>query len=62
MIAKSNEDDHLDGCDVDMTAEDQITADEDIDALTMFADCWDDPAAVEQRVRELVDWTEATGG
>lgn len=55
----SIDDDQLDGCDVDMTVENQLTKDSDVDALVMFADCWDDPAAVEQRVQELIEWSEA---
>jgi hypothetical protein len=47
------DDDDLDGCDVDMTQEDQISDDHAIDALVMFADVWDDPAAVEQRRLDL---------
>lgn len=47
--------DELDGCDVDMTDPAHITQDDDIAALVLFADCWDDPEAVEQRKAE---WAE----
>jgi hypothetical protein len=51
---------HLDGCDVDATTADRLTEDgEQTDALVMFADCWDDPAAVEARRAELVEWAAA---
>jgi len=53
-------DGQLDGCDVDMTVEDQLTEDgEQTDALVMFADVWDDPTAVEYRRRELTAWAAA---
>lgn len=47
--------DELDGCDVDMTDPAHVTQDDDIAALVLFADCWDDPEAVEQRKAE---WAE----
>jgi hypothetical protein len=54
------DDAQLDGCDVDMTVEDQLTEDgEQTDALVMFADCWDDPEAVERRRQELNEWANA---
>lgn len=57
------DDAHLDGCDVDMTVEDQLTEDgEQTNALVMFADCWDDPKAVEQRRVELIEWSAALKG
>lgn len=60
-LAPPEDDRHLDGCDVDMAVEDQITEDgEQTDALVMFADCWDDSDAVEVRRRELVAWDAAT--
>lgn len=52
----------LDGCAVDMAQEDQITTDESVDALVMFADCWDDQEAVERRRVELVEWAAAKEG
>lgn len=55
------EPDDLDGCDLDFTVLDQLSADgNETDALVMFADCWDDRDAVEQRRRELIEW--AAGG
>jgi hypothetical protein len=54
-MSDPTDDAQLDGCDVDMTRPDQLTEDgEQTDALVMFADCWDDPAAVEQRRRDLI--------
>jgi hypothetical protein len=49
------DDAQLDGCDEDFTLVDQLTEDgEQVDALVMFADCWDDPRAVYQRSQELI--------
>lgn len=51
-------DDQLDGCEVDMADPAHLTEDSQIAALVLFADCWDDPAAVERRRaewRELFD-------
>lgn len=46
--------DNEDGCAVDMTDPAHITEDgEQVDALVMFADCWDNPEAVERRKRDL---------
>ena len=48
--------DDLDGCDVDMADPEHITQDGDqVTALVLFADCWDDPEAVERRRAE---WQE----
>jgi hypothetical protein len=45
----------LDGCDLDFAQEDQVTEDgEQVAALAMFADVWDDPDAVDQRRRDLI--------
>lgn len=52
-----DEPDDLDGCEVDMTDPVHLTGDDDVDALVMFADCWDDPDAVEQRRAELIEWS-----
>jgi len=53
--------DDLDGCELDFDDASKNTRDGDeIDALVMFADVFDDPAAVEARRRELVEWDEAT--
>lgn len=53
-------DDELDGCEIDMTDPAHVTADgEEVTALLLFADCWDDPAAVEQRVGELEELAAA---
>jgi hypothetical protein len=50
----------LDGCDVDATDPEYLTEDGDqTDALVMFADVWDDPAAVETRRAELIEWAAA---
>jgi len=53
------DDDHLDGCEVDMTDPAHVTQDgEQAEALVLFADCWDDPEEVERRAaqwRELFD-------
>lgn len=48
--------DDLDGCDLNFDDDQTITQDFDLDALVMFADVWDDPAAVEARRRELIEW------
>ena len=52
----------LDGCEIDFDNPQWNTPEGDVDALVMFADCWDDPDAVEQRRAELTEWNEATGG
>ena len=55
------EPDDLDGCDLDFDDASKNTRDGDeVDALVMFADCWDDEAAVEARRAELIEWDEAT--
>jgi hypothetical protein len=52
----------LDGCELDFADPAHVTDDGDqVDALVMFADCWDDPAAVERRRAELIEWSAATG-
>lgn len=52
--------DEDDGCDLDFTDPEHVTQDgEQVDALVMFADCWDDPAAVEQRKTALEALTDA---
>lgn len=43
----------LDACDESFDIPEKNTTDENVDALLMFADCWDDPAAVEQRAADL---------
>ncbi len=48
-------DDELDGCEVEMDDSAHITADNEVDALVLFADCWDDPEAVERRKAEWVE-------
>lgn len=50
--------DQLDGCEIDMTDPIYVTEDDQVAALVLFADCWDDPAAVEQRKAE---WEELFG-
>jgi hypothetical protein len=52
----------LDGCAVDATDPAHVTGDEDVDALVMYADCWDDPEAVERRRAELTAWGAALRG
>lgn len=56
--------DDLDPCgEIDFADPAHATEDgEQTDALVMFADCWDDPDAVEQRKAELAAWDEATRG
>jgi hypothetical protein len=49
----------LDGCDVDATVEDQLTADDQIAPLVMFADVFGDDDAVEARRTELIEWDAA---
>lgn len=56
-----SEPDDLDGCDLPFGTVDR-THDEDVDALVMYADCWDDPDAVERRRVELVEWGAALQG
>lgn len=51
----------LDGCELDFNDESMNTRDDEVDALVMFADCWDDPNAVEARRVELVEWAAAAG-
>lgn len=58
MTDPSTEDPRLDGCDLDFTAGPQTT-DDDVDALVMFADVFDDPEAVERRRVELVELSAA---
>jgi hypothetical protein len=53
------DDDELDGCDADMTVEDQLTSDDQVAPLVMFADVFGDDEAVEQRRRELMEWDAA---
>jgi hypothetical protein len=53
------DDSHLDGCAINMAQPDQISGDGDLNALVMFADCWDDPAAVEERRVALIEWDTA---
>lgn len=58
-------DDDLDACgpEIDFADPAHLTEDgEQTDALVLFADVWDDPAAVEQRRAELVEWDAATRG
>ncbi len=52
-------DGHLDGCDLDFYDPNMNTSDSDVDALVLFADCWDDPAAVDRRREELIVWAWA---
>lgn len=48
--------DTLDGCDLDFTVEDQITDDDAVAALVLFADTeFDSPVAVQARAQE---WQE----
>lgn len=55
--------DDLDGCDLSFDDPNTNTQDgEQVDALAMFADVWDDPDAVEERRRQLVEWDAATRG
>lgn len=56
------DDDHLDGCALDFDSDEDRTDDDQADSVVMFADCWDDPEAVEQRRAELVEWDAATRG
>jgi hypothetical protein len=42
-----------------MTDPTHITTDDDIDALVLFADCWDDPAAVAKRKAEWAELFDA---
>lgn len=56
------EPDDLDGCEIQFDNPAWNTPEGDVDALVMFADCWDNPDAVEQRRADLIDWSEATGG
>ncbi len=49
------DEDGVDGCDLDFRDPVQLTDDEDILALAMFADVFGDEKAVEQRRVELVD-------
>jgi hypothetical protein len=60
-VRPDNADLNLDGCDVDMTVDDQISHDgTETEALVMFADVWDDRDAVEARRAELIEWDAAT--
>jgi hypothetical protein len=55
-------DDELDGCEIDFTDPEHLTEDgEQQDALVMFADCWDDPEAVERRRVELIELATVVG-
>jgi hypothetical protein len=59
----THESSDLDGCSLDFTDPRHITGDgEQTLALVMFADCWDDPDAVERRRVELVEWHAAQSG
>jgi hypothetical protein len=61
-MSEPNEPDEPDGCDLDFTEEAHLTQDgEQTDAVVMFADCWDQPEAVERRRTELAQWATATG-
>lgn len=51
------DDDLLDGCDLDFT--EAPTGDDDLDAVVLFADVADDPAAIERRRAE---WQELFTG
>jgi hypothetical protein len=42
-----------------MTVEDQLTSDDQVAPLVMFADVFGDDEAVEQRRRELMEWDAA---
>lgn len=53
MPASMDDDDFLDGCEVDMADPGQVSDDAAVEILQMFADVWDDPAAVEQRQLDL---------
>jgi hypothetical protein len=56
-----NEPDDLDGCSLPFDDPDLNTTDgEQLDALVMFADVWDDAEAVERRRVELIELA-ATG-
>lgn len=55
------EPDDLDGCDLPFGTVDR-THDDDIDALVIFADVFDDPDAVERRRVEMVEWGAALRG
>lgn len=48
-----DDDDALDGCEIDMAVTNQVSDDADIILLQMFADVWDDPDAVAQRASDL---------
>lgn len=50
-----DENDFVDGCDLDFRDPSQETTDENIDVLVMFADVWDDEKAVEQRRADLLE-------
>lgn len=53
-------DDELDGCGVDMTDPAHTTDNgEQVEALVLFADCWDDPEAVERRKAEWAELFDA---
>jgi hypothetical protein len=54
------DDGQLDGCAIEFDDPEYNTEDgEQQDAVVMFADCFDDPEAVEQRRAELVEWAAA---
>lgn len=54
------ENDQLDGCEIDFTDPDKVTADEDVAALVLFADVeFLDEAAVAARVAEYAELAEA---
>ena len=56
----TNDDSQLDGCELEFDDVTMNTRDgEQQDAVVMFADCWDDPEAVEQRKRELEELSQA---
>lgn len=59
-MSDPSEPEDLDGCEVEFDNPEWNTGDGDVDALVMFADCWDDPDAVERRRAELAEWNEAT--
>jgi len=52
--------DVLDGCDLIFDGW-EATRDDEVDAVVMFADCWDSPSRVDGRRIDLIEWAEAAG-
>lgn len=61
MAHEPEADEELDGCEMEFDDPSMNTRDDQLDALVMFADCWDDDKAVEARRVELVEWATAVG-